>query len=337
MIKYIKNSFNAVVIIFLISLTACSQKVQISAIKPAQIDKIAQYKKIAIDNFSNDYIGFANKLESKLSKVQVDSRFFFTVIGRRDIDKVLKEQRLQLSGLLDKLRVVKIGKLLGAQAIISGSVSDSSMIDTRHYEERTKCEDKKCKKTYIYNVSCTKRTISMSVELKIISIEDGSIIYGDILSKSKSWDHCLDRSSTLPSKQYGLNLLADTLSGDFVRQMAPYYTYYNVELLDTPEIDYTDEQEELLEHSLTYIEHSRYEKAQKLLSKLLDSTSDSCYVAAYNLGLIKERDGKLKEAQQLYMLADSLMIEPNSVVDNAIIRIKSSINARKQAKEQIIQ
>ena len=331
------KNFLYISILSIFLLSGCSQKIKISALKPAQIDEISQYKKIAVSSFSNDKVAFSDKLESKLAHIKAEDKFFFTVIGRKDIDEILEEQKLQLSGLIDKSSAVKIGELLGAQAIIGGNISNASLKDTLYYTERKKCLDKKCKKYKTYNVRCTKRTISLSAEIKILSVEDGSIIYGDTLSKSDYWNHCSDRSNALPSKEDGLNSMANSLTSIFVKKLAPYYTQYYVEILDTPEIDYTDKQEQLLENALVYLEHKRYKKAEQLLSKLLDSTSDSCYVAAYNLGLIKEKNGELKKANQLYALADSLTIEPNEALDKAIIRVKSSIHSRSEATRQIKQ
>jgi Flp pilus assembly protein TadD len=113
--------------------------------------------------------------------------------------------------------------------------------------------------------------------------------------------------------------------------------YYDVELLDDPDIDYTDLQEDLLEHALEYLDHRRYAKAEELLSKLLDSTSDTCFVAAYNLGVIKELTGDLTHARELYILADTLTKEPNEVLDSALARVRSSIYSREQAIRQIEQ
>ena len=48
----------------------------------------------------------------------------FSVIDRRMMDEVLKEQELQLSGLTEENNAVEIGSLMNAQAILYGSVSE---------------------------------------------------------------------------------------------------------------------------------------------------------------------------------------------------------------------
>ena len=47
----------------------------------------------------------------------------FRVIERSSLDEVLKEQKIQASGVVDEKTVVKIGKVTGADAIIFGSIS----------------------------------------------------------------------------------------------------------------------------------------------------------------------------------------------------------------------
>ncbi len=46
----------------------------------------------------------------------------WTVVERKDLQKILKELELQLSGLADEESAAKVGKLLGAEVLVSGSV-----------------------------------------------------------------------------------------------------------------------------------------------------------------------------------------------------------------------
>ena len=46
-----------------------------------------------------------------------------TVVDRANIEKVIEEQKMQLSGLIDESTAVEIGKLSGAEIIVTGSIS----------------------------------------------------------------------------------------------------------------------------------------------------------------------------------------------------------------------
>ncbi|MBI4689374.1 MAG: curli production assembly protein CsgG [Nitrospirae bacterium] len=56
----------------------------------------------------------------------------FSVIERNKLDKVLSEQKLGASGLVDASTAAQIGKILGVQAVITGSVTQFS-IDTEQF------------------------------------------------------------------------------------------------------------------------------------------------------------------------------------------------------------
>jgi TolB-like protein len=61
-------------------------------------------------------------LTDELTLAFVNARRF-TVMERKDIDAVLREQNFQLSGAVDDDAAVSIGKFLGATVVVSGSVS----------------------------------------------------------------------------------------------------------------------------------------------------------------------------------------------------------------------
>ncbi|MEJ2373298.1 MAG: hypothetical protein P8Y16_05840, partial [Sulfurimonas sp.] len=125
------------------------------------------------------------------------------------------------------------------------------------------------------------------------------------------------------------------IAQSFTYKLTPHYRQFNVTLLEDPDIDYTDQQEQLLEVSLKYIEQGRYDKAEKLLIDLIDATGQKSYVPFYNLGVIKEAEGNYDEAKEYYGYADNLMIEPVEEINNAVVRIENLIEKRKQTMEQI--
>ncbi|MBL8001498.1 MAG: hypothetical protein JNL05_06010 [Flavobacteriales bacterium] len=49
---------------------------------------------------------------------------FLKVVDRENMDRILEEQRLSLSGVVDEQTAVKVGNLMGAQAVLMGSVID---------------------------------------------------------------------------------------------------------------------------------------------------------------------------------------------------------------------
>lgn len=322
-------------LISLFILTSCSQKVTLSTVEPAKVDRIAQMKKISVMPFENDDIKFASNLQASLAQKNVYGKPYFTVINRDKIDEILKEQKFQYSGLVDKKTTVKIGKLIGVQSIITGNITDASLHKRYYSSIRYRCVDKKCTQTREYYVRCIEGTYNLSVNMNISDVQFGDIAYATTLNQKTSYSHCSDYSGGLPGFNYIMNKLSGYIINDFISQISPTKINLRIELLEDPEIDYTNKQEDLLEYSLEYIKSKRYDKAEQLLSELLSSTNDKCFVAAYNLGVIKELQGEYIAAKQLYDLADELVLEPNEQINQAIIRIKKQLENKEIVKSQV--
>ena len=330
-----KNIIHVVMTVFIVFMSGCSQKVTVQALEPAQIDRISQTKVIAVTDFRHDRVGLSRKIEAKLSNFEINNKKYFTVVSRNDINKVIAEQKLQNSGLVNDENIVQVGELIGAQAIISGNVSPITKEDSYFYEPRVRCANRKCTELETYRVRCMKRLIGLSAEVRIVDVAKGDIIYADTLSRSASFKHCADDSRAIPSKMMVAQRLADNIADTFIYKLTPHYRKFHVKLLEDPDLDYTDEQEKLLKVSLKYIEQGRYDKAERFLKELIDATNMKSYVAFYDLGVIKEAQGKYKEAKEYYEYADDLMVEPVEEINEAVIRINSLISKRKKTLEQL--
>jgi len=186
-----------------------------------------------------------------------------------------------------------------------------------------------------YNVRCTKRVVGLSAEIRVTDVTRGDIIFADTLSKTSSHKHCIDDSTALPSRQMATQKLARAMADGFTYQLTPHYRHFDVTLLEDPDLDYNDMQEELLEVALEYIEQQRYDKAENLFKRLVDSTDSQSYVPFYNLGVISEARGKYAEAKEYYSYADNLMLKPVEEINDAVKRIERLIVKRKKTREQI--
>ena len=322
--------FTALSIAFLFS--GCAQKVQVKALEPAEINGAAATKIIAMSPFKNDHVRLADKIETTLSKQRIDGKPYFTLVSRSDKHALLSEQRFQNSGLIDPSTAVEVGNILGVQAIISGSLNPTTIHDDHYYKTRRKCKDGKC---WDVKVSCKQRTIGLSAQIRMINVSTAKIIYADTVSRQQRWSRCSDDQRTLPSKEAGAQYLANSIANSFAYKLTPHYRNITVVLLEDPDLEYSDFQEKLLENSLLYIEQGRYDKAEKLLRRLLESTNSQSYVPLYNIGIIYEARGNFAEAQHYYSAADELTIEPVEEINHAVNRIQRLIDKEKLAKEQI--
>jgi len=330
--KYI---FSLSIFSLLLFLEGCAQKISIKTVEPAKVDRVALTKVISVAPFKNDNYALSSKIEAKLANISFDGKNYFTLVSREDLDKILKEQKLQNSGLLQKKYALEVGNLVGAQAIVSGAVSQLHSSDTHFYETRAQCADRKCKKLFYIPVRCTRRDASLNAQLHITDVEKGDLIYADTITKSASYKHCLDDSRSIPSKGSIAESLANNIANSFTFDLSPHYKTFSVTLLDDPDIDYTDEEEDLLEFSIEYIKAQRYDKAEQLLTQLIDLTHEKSYVAFYNLGIVKEAQGDYIEAKELYERADKLMLKPIEEIILAYKRINALIYKRQRVFQQL--
>ena len=336
-------------IAFAFLFAGCSQKVLIETTKPAKLDRAASKKKIAVMDFNQDTVHLGGKIESALNSTMVNNEQFFTIVNRNAIDTILKEQKFQYSGLASTKENVKIGELLGAQALIIGKVNTGDEVQPTQ-EVRTRCIDQKCTRTQAYYVTCHIYRYSLGANLSMVDVERGDLIYTNNYIKQKEYKECpMDSGDAMnlaislatsllkeekPEKNVVFDRMADEVVKEFLPNIAPTTHKFYVVVLDSPEISYTNEQTAKLEAALEYLKHSRTDRAEEILSDLLTSTNDKCFVAAYDLGVIKEAKGELENAKQLYNLADRLTLKPNKTINEAIVRINEAINDQNRLNNQ---
>jgi len=99
-------------------------------VKPEVFNLSETGKKIAVLKFSDLRIDKIKKKYPISTDVMVEkliaglSRKGFSVVERKNLEKIMQEQKLSLSGLVDEKEAVEIGKLSGAQVVLIGSINE---------------------------------------------------------------------------------------------------------------------------------------------------------------------------------------------------------------------
>ncbi|MDF1881080.1 hypothetical protein JHD50_07135 [Sulfurimonas sp. MAG313] len=342
---------NCVLLGLIILMSGCAQKVRIKALNPAEVGAMASKKKVAITSFKNDHVGLSAKIETQIAKYQLDKKRYFTVLSRKDLAKVMAEQKLQSSELMDETTATKIGKLVGAQALVNGEVTSSG--DEGSYEEaREKClsyykDGSGCARYKHYKVTCRTTEASVSGSINIVNMEDGSLVYADTISKNYNGDSCKDGVTNLGllsirtgdkkilSKGQALQMLSNKIANEFVYKLTPHYFYFNVTILDEVEYEINESTNKSFTNALALIKAGRMDKAEKILTKVNDGLNGKSYVVAYDLGVIKEARAQFDSAKKFYAMADELTEAPIAEINSAVLRIDRLIAKRDQAKAQI--
>jgi curli biogenesis system outer membrane secretion channel CsgG len=88
----------------------------------------------------------------------------FVVVERDKLNKIMAEQKLQASGIIDPRTAVKVGKILGLNAIVTGAVSESGV--------KTEGSD--------YLLARSKKQIAeVVVDIRLVDVETGQVLYAD--------------------------------------------------------------------------------------------------------------------------------------------------------------
>ncbi len=84
--------------------------------------KSASKLKVVVFDFDSSYSESDGKTIAELFSVELVDRRVFMVLDRSQMKKIIDEQKLQLSGVTEEEKSIKVGQLLGANKIITGSI-----------------------------------------------------------------------------------------------------------------------------------------------------------------------------------------------------------------------
>ena len=154
---------------------------------------------VDFDNGSNRS-GMETKLRSFVQQSVAESTDpFLLLVDRENQDLILQEQQLALSGVLDGNTSVEVGSMLGAKAILKGTViscdvrtSSLQKFDRQGFEsykvEKVNEEGKKVYETKYRNVIYQEyqrtRAVDITVQVQLISLETGKTEVSEIMTRS---------------------------------------------------------------------------------------------------------------------------------------------------------
>lgn len=151
---------------------------------------------------------------------------FIRVVDRSSLEAVLEEQKFQLSGVIDENTAVTVGQIVGAQALLTGTVLTYSETKGnlrsknrdayQAYQEKYLGEDgnyylrtnyKPTSYTEYYNSS----TVNLSIQFKLTDLKTGQLIKTDIVNKEVMDEVLYGRydgelANLFPAAQNGPNL-----------------------------------------------------------------------------------------------------------------------------------
>ena len=117
------------------------------------------------------------------------------IFSRLELEKIMQEQRLQQSGLLNEETLVELGELAGVRYIVTGSVNNVSQKFTGKVDGNTGrvSRDEDVAKlqmalklgSILYNVSAAGMVIGTEVTVKVVDVQTGEVVMSKNVAGTK--------------------------------------------------------------------------------------------------------------------------------------------------------
>ncbi len=355
-----KYAFSAVLVSLLLLLNYCGTSTRVKVLKPAELD-VGSVKKVAVLDF--DFMGswdFASENETPTTLKQLGGMLmknmfdtkkppnpyqaypgriisdnlvsrlvtnkYYTVIERTELSKVLEEQALSLSGMIDESQATEVGKLLGAEGLIMGS-GTYSIKDNGNWETyKVKKEEKKRYRIY--------RGVTVKINFKIVNVTTGTIV----VSKTNSVTNGKNKkySSTganekaaiksVPDWRPIVDELVNRVLSTTINQIAPHY------VTESRKIE--EGESDQMEAAVEYIKRNLWDDAFEIWEMVLQNPlaeQEDRVAATYNIGLYYEIIGQLDLAEEHFDKAFKMS------GNDDYLDAKARVNRRRKELERLRQ
>ena len=201
------------VLVGLLSLT-CAPKGKTRVLVPAEFD-LGNYRTVAVADFQGQEGEWGKRiaswLEEGLIKVQVEGKPYFEVVPRSQLYEMLENNKLQVSDLADPGIARQVGRLLGVDAIITGTV----------VEARTD------QWIYTYWRLGVILTARVKFTARVISTKTGGVVVDQTISQTRKEDVTGAADlATIESLEQPLTSCAREAVEKFIRKISPHYEIF---------------------------------------------------------------------------------------------------------------
>lgn len=334
--KYYRFLFLFFVIIFV----ACStvSQVPVRLLKPASVH-MPGVRKIAVADFQGeDRSGsqIATTIQSYLMETQ-----HFDILERDKLSRILDEQNLGMSGIVDENSAVEVGQLLGVDALIFGEVTQyevppdqrrikkvkekkhTGRYETIEVTDKKTGEKKKKKQEIVEDVWVDKeyyiRTGTVAINFRVVSVETGKLLaaYSDSKSYNSEdeprsfFESLTDDQKSLKAQGEILTDLSDTICKKFVRMIAPYYVTESRQI---------EPGQGNIQVGNNYATSGLWPEAIEAWTQALKEQPQEP-ASFYNLGVAYEIEGDYEKAEAAFKKA--LALKQKKVYMDAIARVRA--------------
>lgn len=157
---------------------------------------------LGIDNVTGDNV-IGHKIQATLlTELTKNTNPFIKIIDRENMESILEQQRLNLSGAIDENTAAEVGELLGAKAVVSGRIIEREMTtgktttfnrngyqaySVKQFNKVTQKDEFVTKyKKVGYKEYYQMNEVKLSYQLQVTSLETGEIIFSRVFDQDKN-------------------------------------------------------------------------------------------------------------------------------------------------------
>lgn len=157
---------------------------------------------LGIDNVTGDNV-IGHKIQATLlTELTKNTNPFIKIIDRENMESILEQQRLNLSGAIDENTAAEVGELLGAKAVVSGRIIERQMTtgktttfnrngyqaySVKQFNKVTQKDEYITKyKKVGYKEYYQMNEVKLSYQLQVTSLETGEIIFSRVFDQDRN-------------------------------------------------------------------------------------------------------------------------------------------------------
>ena len=319
------NKKMLVILMVLIIISCGTTSMMMTVTRPAEVN-LKAYNKIALGDIVDEY-GKVDKHAKDIADEITTSLFEsgrYEVLDRQNLQSIMTEHKLSLSGMIDENTATELGKIIGAAALVFGR------IQTDNYdEEKSKGDPWVDKKGKRHQTHYRKGTYNLSVNLKIVDILTAKILAVKTLSASyyskksadNGWPTDID-TGLLYTK------CIISITNDFMRLVAPYDVQIKAKFQ-------TDKKLPEVDQAINQLKIGEWEEAIGLFISATEKTGLDAKIkskAYYDLGLAQMYAGDFNDAIENFK--EAFKLTNSKFYMNTINEAKSEKAKAEKLQEQ---
>ncbi len=293
---------------------------QVTMIQAPEVEAASRYKSISITRFSgNGGDGITSAVETALINAKIQDKAVY-----RSVQKAGDSRSLGV----DSRSLASTARSLGTDAIMTGEVVNLQVNDAPYQETEYVCDAVdpkhkwKCVSGRNVAVNCLKRTASLQVNVTLIDAQTGASVYHAAIPRRMEESAC--KGAQLKPGSAMIGELSVAIVDQVKRAVVPHERVMNVVLLRSGDDLSAPGARDRFAGALKFADAGRMDRACETFRELYEADKRSISLM-YDLGVCEESVGSFWRANELYRSADKLSIEPNPLINGALVRSEQAI------------